>query len=79
MESLIRETVFSKALRTTLLTLLAQESEHKWKSIQWRTDAAQCLKEAQSQAKPVFVFFVVKQLAPSPSKWTGRKDDTGET
>jgi hypothetical protein len=60
-------------------TLLAQESEHKWQSIQWRTNAAQCLQEAQAQSKPIFLFFVVKQLTPSPTKWSGQKDDTGKT
>jgi hypothetical protein len=68
-----------KSQREAINTLLAQESEHRWKSIQWRTDAAQCLKEAQARSKPIFLFFVVKQLAPSPSKWSGQKDDTGET
>jgi hypothetical protein len=60
-------------------TLLAKESEHKWQSIHWRTNAAQCLQEAQAQSKPIFLFFVVKQLAPSPTKWSGQKDDTGKT
>ncbi len=68
-----------KSQREAIDTLLAQESQHKWKNIQWRTDAAQTLKEAQEQSKPVFVFFVVKQLKASPSKWSSQKDDTGKT
>jgi hypothetical protein len=63
-----------KSQREAIDTLLAQESQHKWKSIEWRTDAAQALK-----SKPVFVFFVVKQLKASPSKWSSQKDDTGKT
>jgi hypothetical protein len=68
-----------KSQREAIDTLLAQESQHKWKSIEWRTDAAQALKDAQAQSKPVFVFFVVKQLKASPSKWSSQKDDTGKT
>jgi hypothetical protein len=68
-----------KNQREAIDTLLAQESQHKWKNIQWRTDAAQSLIEAQAQSKPIFVFFVVKQLKPSPSKWSSQKDDTGKT
>jgi hypothetical protein len=69
----------AKNMREAIDTNLARESLHEWRKIQWRTDASQALREAQAQSKPIFVFFVVKQLKPSPTQWTGQKDDTGAT
>jgi len=69
----------AKNMREAIDTNLARENLHEWRKIQWRTDASQALQEAQAQSKPIFVFFVVKQLKPSPTSWTGQKDDTGAT
>jgi|SRR5277367_2138357 len=66
-------------MREAIDTNLARESLHEWHKINWRTNASQALRDAQAQSKPIFVFFIVKQLKPSPTKWTGQKDDTGNT
>jgi hypothetical protein len=68
-----------KTMREAIDTNLARESLHEWHKINWRTNASQALRDAQAQSKPIFVFFIVKQLKPSPTKWTGQKDDTGQT
>jgi hypothetical protein len=68
-----------KNMQEAINTLLSRESQHEWQKIQWRTSAAEALRDAQRQSKPIFVFFVVKQQAPSPTKWTGQANDTGQT
>jgi predicted PurR-regulated permease PerM len=69
----------AKNMRQAIDKSLARESLHEWKKIQWRTNASQALREAQAQSKPIFVFFMVKQKAPSPASWTGQQNDMGKT
>jgi hypothetical protein len=69
----------AKNMREAIDKSLARESLHEWKKVQWRTNAAQALREAQAQSKPIFVFFMVKQKAPSPASWTGQQNDMGKT
>lgn len=68
-----------KNMQEAINTVLSRESAHEWHKIQWRTDAQKALAEAQTQSKPIFVFFVVKQRAPSPKGWVGPNNDLGKT
>lgn len=68
-----------KNMREAIDAGLAREASHEWHKIQWRTDVQKALREAQTQSKPIFVFFVVKQRAPSPSGWVGPQNDFGKT
>jgi len=68
-----------KNMREAVDTISARETAHEWQKIQWRTNAATALAEAQKQSKPIFVFFVVKQKAPSPKTWVGEQSDLGKT
>ena len=68
-----------KNMRDAIDTILAREQKHDWQKIQWRTNASAALEEARGQDKPVFVFFVVKQRAPSPKNWVGDANDMGKT
>jgi hypothetical protein len=68
-----------KNMHDTIDTVLNQESHHDWQKIKWRTNGVLALQEAKAQSKPIFVFFVVKQLSPSPTKWSNQANDTGKT
>lgn len=68
-----------KNMHEAIDSVLARESSHEWQKIQWRTDAQKALTEARAQSKPIFVFFVVKQRAPSPTGWVGPNNDLGKT
>ena len=68
-----------KNMREAIDTISARETAHVWQKIQWRTSAATALADAQKESKPIFVFFVVKQKAPSPKNWVGEQSDMGKT
>ncbi len=68
-----------KNMREAIDSISARETAHVWQKIQWRTSAATALAEAKKESKPIFVFFVVKQKAPSPKSWVGEKSDLGKT
>ena len=62
-------------MRAAIDAGLARQSKQEWQKIRWRTSASAALSEARAESKPIFIFFVVKQQAPSPTKWTGQSDD----
>jgi hypothetical protein len=68
-----------KNMRDAIDTISARETVHEWQKIQWRTSAATALADAQKESKPIFVFFVVKQKASSPTSWVGKESDLGKT
>lgn len=68
-----------KNMNEAIDKLLAREATHDWQKISWRTSASKALQDAQAQSKPIFVFFIVKQKAPSPKSWVGPQNDMGKT
>jgi len=68
-----------KNMREAIDTISARETAHEWQKIHWRTSAKTALADAQTESKPIFVFFVVTQKKPSPKSWVGQQSDMGKT
>jgi hypothetical protein len=44
-----------------LNTTLKRESDHAWQKINWQTNAAAALNQAQRENKPIFILFLVNE------------------